>query len=105
MNQTLTSIKFRENETTKFSPLKLIYNRDVLLHGDNILQPRRPYYGDEHHETAFQEQNKALVRMKANVSKAKKKQQEYAKNKSKKIIFEIEEPVYFKNHRRRHKLD
>ena len=38
LNQTLAAIRFNENETTKFSPVKLIYNRDVVLPVDNILQ-------------------------------------------------------------------
>lgn len=36
--------------------------------------------------------------MKANVSKAKKKEQDFTENKSKEISFEIKELVYIKNH-------
>ena len=54
-NQTLAGIRFNKNKTTKFSPFKLAYNRDVVLPIDNILQPRQIYYGDEYHQITFQE--------------------------------------------------
>ena len=34
-NQTLEKIGFNENETTKSSPFKLVYSRDVVLPLDN----------------------------------------------------------------------
>lgn len=105
LNPTLGAIRLNENKTTKFSPFKLIYDRDLVLPVDNILQRRRHYNGEGLHQIAFQERHKAFVRIKANVSKDKRKQQEYAENKCKEISFEIEEQVYLKNQCRRHKLD
>lgn len=72
-DQKLAAIRFKENETTKFSSFNLIYNRDAKLPADNNLQPRRPYYRDEHPQIDFQEQHNAFARMTKNVPKVKKK--------------------------------
>ena len=50
INQMLAAIRFHVSEITKFSPYYLLYNRDVILPLDNILRPRRIYYGDEYHQ-------------------------------------------------------
>ena len=49
INQMLAAVRFHVSETTKFSPYYLLYNRDVILPLDNILRPRRIYYGDASH--------------------------------------------------------
>ena len=53
--QVLAVIRFHVNETTKFLPYYLLYNRNIILPLDNILRPRRIHYGDEHHEIVLQE--------------------------------------------------
>merc|ERR1712121_120800 len=58
LTQILAAIRFNSNSTTKFSPFYLLYNRDVVLPLDNILKPRRKYYGQAHHEIAAQEQHR-----------------------------------------------
>lgn len=105
MKQTLAVIRDNEKETRKISPFKQIYNRDVVLIVDNILQRRRTYYGVEHHQIAFHKQRKFFLRSKAIVCKANEKQQEYAENRIKQISFELGEPIYFKNHWGGYKLD
>ena len=37
LNQVLAAITFNISESSKFSPFFLVYNRDVVLHIDNIL--------------------------------------------------------------------
>ena len=54
----MAAIRFNVSESSKFSPLFLLYNRDVVLPGDNILQPRKKYVGEEYHQIALQEQHK-----------------------------------------------
>ena len=49
LNQALTAVRFNHNDTSKFSPFFLLYNRDVVLPLDNILKPRRKYVGEEQH--------------------------------------------------------
>jgi hypothetical protein len=56
----LAAIKFNVSESSKFSPYFLIYNRDPLLPIDNILKPRRKYYGDQEHQLALEQQHKSL---------------------------------------------
>ena len=41
LNQALAAIRFNISESSKFSPFFLLYNRNVVLPIDNILQPRR----------------------------------------------------------------
>ena len=43
LNQALAAIRFNHNDSSKFSPFFLMYNRDVVLPIDNILKPRRKY--------------------------------------------------------------
>lgn len=44
-----------------------------IFYVDNILQSRRHYFRDKHHQINFKEQHKAIVGMDVNLSKAKKK--------------------------------
>ena len=57
LNQALAAIKFNVSESSKFSPSFLIY---PLLPIDNILKPRRKYYGDQEHQIALEQQHKSL---------------------------------------------
>lgn len=43
-----------------------------IFYVDNILQSRRHYFRDKHHQINFKEQHKAIVGMDVNLSKAKK---------------------------------
>ena len=93
------------SESSKFSPFFLLYNRDVVLPIDNILQPRRKYVGEEYHQTAVQEQHKSFVTVHNHLRKAKKRQTRYADKGTKDIQFEVGHPVYYRNNQRKGKLD
>ncbi|OOZ03087.1 hypothetical protein BOW22_11585, partial [Solemya velum gill symbiont] len=43
LNQSVAALRFNINQSTKFSPFFLVYNRDVVLPLDNLLRPRRKY--------------------------------------------------------------
>lgn len=105
LNQALAAIRFNVSESSKFSPFYLLYNRDVVLPVDNLLKPRRKYHGEEEHKIILQEQHKAFVTVRNNLKKAKKRQARYADRNTKEIKFEIGDPVYYRNNRRKNKLD
>ncbi|CAC5369517.1 unnamed protein product [Mytilus coruscus] len=104
LNQALAAIRFNVNESTKFSPYFLLYNRDPVLPIDNILKPRRKYYGEEEHKIALQEQHKSFVLEHKHLKRAKKRQAKYANKNTKELKFEVGDPVYLKHHRKHNKL-
>ena len=105
LNQALAAIRFNVSESLKFSPFYLLYNRDVVLPVDNILKPRRKYLGEDYHQTVLQEQHKAFVSVRNHLKKAKKRQAKYADRGTKAIDYEVGDPVFYKNHNRKGKLD
>lgn len=105
LNQTLPAIMFHVNESTKYSPFFLLYNRDVVLPLDTILKPRRRYMGEDQNQVALQQQHKSFVQVHRNLKEAKRKQKIQADKGSKEEIFHVGDPVYLKNHRRTGKLD
>ncbi|KAK7088948.1 hypothetical protein V1264_024660 [Littorina saxatilis] len=92
------------SETTRLSPFFLMYNRDVVLPLGNILKPRRKYAGEEHHRIALQEQHKAFTLVHKRLKKAKKRQANYAHKNSKPVEIKVGDPVYYKHHQRKSKL-
>ena len=104
LNQTLAAVRFHVNESSKFSPFFLLYNRDVVLPLDTILKPRKRYVGEDMHKIALQQQHKSFTLVHRHMKEAKRKQKEYADRNSKKENFQIGDPVYLKNHRRTSKL-
>ena len=105
LNQTLAAVRFHVNESSKFSPFFLLYNRDVVLPLDTILKPRKRYVGEDMHKIALQQQHKSFTLVHRHMKEAKRKQKEYADRNSKEENFQIGDPVYLKNHRRTNKLD
>ena len=105
LNQALAAVRFHINETSKHFPFFLVYNRDVILPIDNLLKPRRKYQGEDLHQIALQRQHKTFTLVHRYVKQAKKIQAKYNDQNSKDIQFEIGDPVYYKNHRRKNKLD
>ena len=105
LNQTLAAVRFHVNESSKFSPFFLLYNRDVVLPLDTILKPRKRYVGEDMHKIALQQQHKSFTLVHRHMKEAKRKQKEYADRNSKEENFQIGDPVYLKNHRRTSKLD
>ena len=57
LNQVLAVIRFKVNESTKFSPFYLLYNCDPLLSIDIIFKPRR-WYIEEPHKMGLEQQHK-----------------------------------------------
>ena len=105
LNQTLAAVRFHVNESSKFSPFFLLYNRDVVLPLDTILKPRKRYVGEDMHKIALQQQHKSFTLVHRHMKEAKRKQKEYADRNSKEENFQIGDLVYLKNHRRTSKLD
>lgn len=105
INQMLAAIRFHVSESTNFSPYYLLYNRDVVLPLDNILRPRRLYYGDEHHAIALQEMHRTFTLVRSNLKKARKEAIDRSRCKTKDVEFEVGDLVYYKNHQRKGKLD
>ena len=98
LNQTLAAIRFNKNESSKFSPFFLLYNRDPVLPIDNILKPRRKYAGESPHKILLEQQHRSFVTVHRNMRKAKKKQKENADKSRKEINFNVGDAVYYKNH-------
>ena len=105
LNQTLAAIRFSISDSTKFSPFFLLYNRDVVLPLDTILEPRRKYFGSDQHEISLQIQHKSFLVVHRNLKKAKKVQARYANKNSKEVDFRVGDPVYLRNHIRKNKFD
>ena len=82
-----------------------MYNRDVVLPIDNILKPRRKYVGKEQHKIALQQQHKLFTLVHNHMERAKKRQAKYADRGSKPVDFQVGDPVYYKRHQRRNKLE
>ncbi|MCG7879415.1 MAG: RNase H-like domain-containing protein, partial [Candidatus Thiodiazotropha endolucinida] len=102
--QSLAAIRFNVSESSKFSPYYLLYNRDVVLPVDNILQPRRKYLGEDFHEVALQEQHRAFVHVRNYLQQAKKRQAKYADKNTKEVELKVGDPVYYQNKQRKGKL-
>ena len=105
LNQALAAIRFNVSESSKFSPYSLIYNRDPVLPIDNILKPRRKYYGDQEHQIALKQQHKSFVLVHKYLKKAQKKQAKYANKNRKEVKLEVGDVVYHKNYHKHSKLN
>ena len=105
LNQALAAIRFNVSESSKYSPFYLLYNRDVVLPVDNLLKPRRKYHGEEEHKITLQEQHKVFLTVRNNLRKAKPRQARYADRNTKSVDFKVGDPFYYKNNRRKGKLD
>ncbi|XP_067655940.1 uncharacterized protein [Haliotis asinina] len=104
LNQTVAAIRFHISESSKFSPFFLLYNRDVVLPVDNLLKPRRKYTGEEEHKIALQQQHKSFILVHRNMRKAKRRQAKYANRYSSPNTIKIGDPVYYRLHQRKSKL-
>ena len=105
LNQALAAIRFNIIVSSKFSPFFLLYNRHVVLPVDNLMEPRRKYQGEELHQIALQEQHKSFTLVRKHLKKAKKTQAKYADRGTKKIEFQVNDTVYYRNNQRKGKLD
>ena len=105
LNQALAAIRFNHNDSSKFLPFFLMYNRDVVLPIDNILKPRRKYVGEEQRKIALQQQHKLFTLVHNHMKRAKKRQAKYTDRGSKPVDLQVGDPVYYKRHQRRNKLE
>ena len=105
LNQALAAIRFNQNDSSKFSPFFLLYNRDVVLPLDNILQPKRKHVEEEQQKIALQQQHKLFTFVHNHMKRAKKRQARYAETGSKQVDFQVGDPVYYKHHQRENKLE
>ena len=105
INQMLVAIRFHVSETTKFSPYYLLFNRDVILPLDNILRPRRIYYGDDYHQIALHEMHRSFTFVRNNIKKARRTAIDKPLSKTKDVTFKVGDLVYYRNHHKKGKLD
>lgn len=59
------------SDATTYSPSFLVYNRDVVLPLDNILKPRKGYFGENQHKIALEQHHKSVVRVHRHMQKKK----------------------------------
>ena len=105
LNQALAAIRFGVNESTKCSPFFLLFGNEPVLPIDNLLKRRRKYQGEEPHKMALEQQHKAFLWVHQNQKRAKMKRNELADRHAQEVKFQIGDPVYYKNHTRKNKLD
>ena len=93
----LEAVRFHVNETTIFfSPYYLLYNWDVILPLDNIVRPRRTYYGNKHHKIFLQEMYSTFIKFGTNIKKARRKVMNESLAKTKDMQFKVGNFVYKK---------
>ena len=80
LNKVLGTIRFNTNESTKFSPFYLLYNRDSLLSIENILHPRRKY-SEEPHNLGIEKEHKAFTLVFQYLKRTIQRQTKYADKK------------------------
>ena len=102
--QVLAAIRFNYSDSTGQSPFSVLYGRDVVLPIDNLLQPRRKYYGEEAHQILLEVQHEAFLRVHRTMKKQKAKQARYADRNAKDIEYRVGDPVFLRNHKKNCKL-
>ena len=103
-NQALAAIRFNISVSSKFLPFFFVYNRDVVLPVDNLMKPCRKNQWEELHQIALQEQHKSFTVIRKHLKKAKKRQAKHADSRTKKIKFQVNDTVYYRNNQRKGKL-
>ena len=102
--QVLGAMRFNYNDSTGQSPFSILYGRDAVLPIDNLLQPRRKYYGEETHQILLEVQHEAFVRVHRRMKKQKAKQAKYADRNAKDVEYRVGDPVFLRNHKKTCKL-
>lgn len=105
LNQALAAIRFNISESSKFSPFYLLYNRDAVLPVDNLMKPHRKYVGEDMHKIMLNQQHKAFLLVHRSLKQAKKRQMKYKNRNSTEERLQVGDPVYYKNHLRKNKLE
>ena len=105
LNQACAAINFSVHESSKFSPFFLLYGRYPVLAIDNILQSRERYKGEDTHKLALEKQHESFMLVHKNLREAKKRSAQRFNQGAKETDFKVGDPVYFKQHARKSKLD
>ncbi len=100
INQIQGAYRMSISETTKHSPFYMLYNRDPTMRIDLLLKPQRLYYGDQPHRITMQNLRTNFQTVRKNILKARRKANKvHDKNKYCKLVnFQINDPVFLKNH-------
>ena len=99
LNQVLAVVRFNVCEATEYTPLNLLYGRDVVLPLDYILKPRLKYQEEDMHQIALQEHHKAFMLVHCPLRKQQRKQAKYGNKKRKDVTYNIGDPVFYKKAR------
>ena len=99
----LFAIRTSVNESSKYSPFYLLYNREPILPLDTLLRPRFKYLGDDFHETVMERQHEAFRIAQKERKRAVQRQQKYHNRRARKIDFEPHDPVYLFNNNKSNK--
>ena len=102
--QVLGAMRFSYNDSTGQSPFSILYGRDAVLPIDNLLQPRRKYYGEEAHQILLEVQHEAFTRVHRRMKKQKARQARYADRGARDVEFKVGDPVFLRNHKKTCKL-
>ena len=92
LTQALGTIRFSINEVNRFSPNFLLLGRDVILPIDNLLKPRRKYFGEDIHRIILQHQHKIFMQAKQRIKRAQKKRNERINKSRNEIVLKIRRP-------------
>ena len=105
LGQACAAINFSVHESSKFSPFFLLYNRDPILPVDSILRPRQKYNGEDVHKLALEKRHEAFMLVHKHLREAKKRSARRFNEDADDEPFQVGDPVYIKNHKRKSKLD
>jgi len=105
LSQACAAINFSVNESCKFSPFFLMYNRDPILPVTNILKCRQRYAGEDACKLALEKQHETFVLVQKNLKQSKQRNARHANENAKDVLLEVGDPVYLKQHIRKSKLD
>ena len=82
------------NESSKYTPYRLMYGRDPILPVDTLLETRRRYYGDEYVPTMLQRLHTDFVNVPINTKKERDDIKRQADKKARQILFNEGDPVF-----------
>ena len=105
LTQALAAMRFNTNESTKHSPFFLMYGRDPVFPIDTLLKPRTKFVGEDFHKHILQNQHEAFTLVYKNIKKSKDRNIRYKNRNATEVTFEVNDPVFLRNHLRKTKLE
>lgn len=100
----LGGLRFNVSGSRQFSPYYLLFGRDPILPIDTLMGKRLPYYGDSFHKEILQRNHKIYCEAFTNLCKSRDRRNKYANKGTVQTEFKVNDPVYYKNFYRKHKL-